>query len=84
MQAIEQSGFRELMISARHAAKVHELPLYHRDPFDRLLTAQALTEGKPQPPLHARLRDYVSFEFENPDPKDKNRVIREIRAKKIK
>jgi len=43
-EAIEQSGFRELMISARHAAKVHELPLYHRDPFDRLLIAQALTE----------------------------------------
>jgi len=44
VEAIEESGFRELMISSRHAAKVHELPLYHRDPFDRLLIAQALTE----------------------------------------
>ena len=44
MEAIKLSGFRELMISARHAAKVHELPLYHRDPFDRLLIAQTLTE----------------------------------------
>ena len=44
VEAIEESGFRELMISAKHAAKVHELPLYHRDPFDRLLIAQALTE----------------------------------------
>ena len=44
VEAIEESGCRELMISARHAAKVHELPLYHRDPFDRLLIAQALTE----------------------------------------
>jgi len=42
VEAIEQSGFRELMISARHAAKVHELPLYHRDPFDRLLIARPL------------------------------------------
>ena len=44
MEAIKLSGFRELMISARHAAKVHELSLYHRDPFDRLLIAQTLTE----------------------------------------
>jgi PIN domain nuclease of toxin-antitoxin system len=42
--AIEQSGFKELAISARHAAAVHELPLHHRDPFDRLLIAQTLSE----------------------------------------
>lgn len=44
LEAVEASGFRELKISGKHAAKVHELPLYHRDPFDRLLIAQALTE----------------------------------------
>ncbi len=44
VSAIEQSGFQELPISARHAAAVHELPLHHRDPFDRLLIAQALSE----------------------------------------
>ena len=42
--AIVESGFRELVISARHACMVYELPLYHRDPFDRLLVAQALSE----------------------------------------
>ncbi|MGA7875602.1 MAG: type II toxin-antitoxin system VapC family toxin [Desulfoferrobacter sp.] len=42
--AIEQSGFHELAISAQHAAMVHELPLHHRDPFDRLLIAQSLCE----------------------------------------
>ena len=42
--AIDQSGFRELVISARHAAMVHQLPLHHRDPFDRMLVAQALSE----------------------------------------
>jgi PIN domain nuclease of toxin-antitoxin system len=42
--AIDQSGFRELAISARHAAMVHQLPLHHRDPFDRMLVAQALSE----------------------------------------
>ncbi len=42
--AIVESGFRELVISARHTCMVYELPLYHRDPFDRLLVAQALSE----------------------------------------
>lgn len=42
--AIEQSGFRELFISARHAAAVYKLPLHHRDPFDRILIAQAISE----------------------------------------
>ena len=42
--AITDSGFSELMISARHTATVYDLPLYHRDPFDRLLIAQALSE----------------------------------------
>lgn len=44
VEAIGASGFQELTISVKHAAKVHELPLYHRDPFDRLLIAQALVE----------------------------------------
>ena len=42
--AIVESGFHELVISARHACMVNELPLYHRDPFGRLLVAQALFE----------------------------------------
>lgn len=41
---IENSGFKELSISARHAAAVARLPDIHRDPFDRLLIAQALCE----------------------------------------
>jgi PIN domain nuclease of toxin-antitoxin system len=28
-----------------HAARVADLPFHHRDPFDRLLAAQALVEG---------------------------------------
>ncbi len=42
--AISQSGFQELDITTRHAACVHDLPLLHRDPFDRLLLAQAVSE----------------------------------------
>jgi len=42
---IEAAGFEELPVLARHAALVHELPGHHRDPFDRLLVAQARAEG---------------------------------------
>ena len=41
---IENSGFQELSITARHAAAVALLPDIHRDPFDRMLVAQALCE----------------------------------------
>lgn len=41
---IANSGFEELPISARHAARVAQLPDIHRDPFDRILVAQALCE----------------------------------------
>ncbi|MDZ7760780.1 MAG: type II toxin-antitoxin system VapC family toxin [Desulfovermiculus sp.] len=44
VEAIGLSGFRELKICSAHAAKVHQLPLHHRDPFDRLLIAQAIVE----------------------------------------
>lgn len=37
-------GFEELPVTAAHAAGVRRLPLHHRDPFDRLLVAQALHE----------------------------------------
>lgn len=43
-RAAEQMGFAELPVSAAHAAGVRHLPSYHRDPFDRLLIAQALHE----------------------------------------
>lgn len=36
-----------LPIELRHIFEVSGLPLYHRDPFDRLLIAQALIEGLP-------------------------------------
>ena len=39
------NGYTELPITSAHAVTVGSLPLLHRDPFDRLLVAQALTEG---------------------------------------
>ena len=38
------TGFSELAISGVHAAVVRQLPDHHRDPFDRLLIAQAKSE----------------------------------------
>ena len=40
-------GFSVLAIDWVHAAAVEQLPLHHRDPFDRLLAAQALSERLP-------------------------------------
>lgn len=41
---IESSGFIELPVRAAHAAMVRNLPDIHRDPFDRILIAQAISE----------------------------------------
>lgn len=43
--AILRTGFELLSISLAHATSVEVLPLHHRDPFDRLLVAQAMVEG---------------------------------------
>lgn len=40
-------GYRMQPITWTHAARVERLPFHHRDPFDRLLAAQALVEGCP-------------------------------------
>lgn len=39
------NGYLELPITGAHAAAVTGLPPLHKDPFDRLLVAQAMTEG---------------------------------------
>lgn len=41
---ISRSGFQELPITAAHAATVARLPDIHKDPFDRILVAQAMSE----------------------------------------
>jgi PIN domain nuclease of toxin-antitoxin system len=41
----EINGFRLLPITLAHIGLVELLPFHHRDPFDRLLVAQARIEG---------------------------------------
>ena len=44
VEAISESGFLELPITSAQAAAVSGLPDIHRDPFDRMLIAQAISE----------------------------------------
>lgn len=39
------NGYQELAITSEHAVSLESLPLIHKDPFDRILIAQATVEG---------------------------------------
>ena len=43
-EQLAANAFRQLAIDFRHVARVAALPFHHRDPFDRLLAAQAIEE----------------------------------------
>ena len=43
-RAFEISSFKILDISFNHVLSLHKLPMYHKDPFDRMLIAQAKVE----------------------------------------
>jgi PIN domain nuclease of toxin-antitoxin system len=45
VEQLGEMGLSVLGLTAAHAMAVAELPLHHRDPFDRLLIAQARIEG---------------------------------------
>ncbi len=44
-RALLDNDYEELPVLGSHAVAVEALPLIHRDPFDRLLVAQAIVEG---------------------------------------
>ena len=44
---LEAAAMKSLPVYLQHALRVGELPLHHRDPFDRLLVAQAQIENLP-------------------------------------
>ncbi|MGH9533001.1 MAG: type II toxin-antitoxin system VapC family toxin [Terriglobales bacterium] len=58
MRRIVKSGIRVLPIRLEHALRLEGLPMHHRDPFDRMLVAQALEEGVPILSADAALRAY--------------------------
>ncbi len=52
------AGAQPLPVTLDHAAAVETLPWHHRDPFDRMLVAQALAEGAALVSRDDRLRQY--------------------------
>jgi PIN domain nuclease of toxin-antitoxin system len=45
LEAVRAAGFETLDMTPEHAERAGTLPPHHRDPFDRMLVAQALVEG---------------------------------------
>ena len=58
VDAVGPSGFLELPITHRHVVAVRNLPAVHRDPFDRMLIAQAISE-----PLHFLTADKILQQY---------------------
>jgi PIN domain nuclease of toxin-antitoxin system len=59
--ALVAEGFSELPIRATHIVRVAALPWVHRDPFDRLLVAQAMEERLTLLSADATLKNYGRF-----------------------
>jgi PIN domain nuclease of toxin-antitoxin system len=60
-QALLAEGFTELAIQAPHIVRVAMLPWLHRDPFDRLLVAQAMQERLTLLTADSTLKGYGRF-----------------------
>ena len=57
-EVLYRQGLRGLPVTDRHARRLADLPLHHRDPFDRLLVAQAQVENMAILSVDERLRSY--------------------------
>ncbi len=59
-EQVRHNSFRVLPVSLAHAVEVSSLPGHHRDPFDRLLVAQALVEKLILVSRDPQLRKYAA------------------------
>lgn len=57
-EAMLAQGFGELPVLGEHALAVRDLPWHHRDPFDRMLVAQARIDGRTLITADRRLAAY--------------------------
>ena len=57
-RGLVENGYVELTVTSAHALAVDTLPQLHKDPFDRLLVAQALAEGMTFATTDAQLPAY--------------------------
>ena len=55
---MRKNAFKPLPVTLAHTCRLAHLPFHHRDPFDRLLVAQALEEDLPLLSVDAILSDY--------------------------
>jgi PIN domain nuclease of toxin-antitoxin system len=60
-EGLLNAGFQELPIQAAHLCRVATLPWLHRDPFDRLLVAQAMIEDVQLLTADPALKGYGRF-----------------------
>jgi len=58
LEALDADGFIELPMAARHAREAARLPPLHRDPFDRMLVAQARAEGMTVITQDPKIKEY--------------------------
>ena len=59
-RASDQLAATSLMLSANHVDRVYDLPPIHKDPFDRILVAQAAEEGLTFVTTDREIRKYPS------------------------
>jgi PIN domain nuclease of toxin-antitoxin system len=84
LDALHRSGLAELPITVEHARRTRSLPLLHRDPFDRMLVAQAQTEGLALISRDPAIREYqvtVLWDLELQAPRPPYRVKRKPRRR---
>jgi PIN domain nuclease of toxin-antitoxin system len=62
-QAIRDMDIRILPFTADHAFRLFELPAHHRDPFDRQIIAQALSENIPVVTSNEQFRAYKGIKI---------------------
>jgi len=60
LDALDQLAATPLLLHPRHIAAVHSLPPIHKDPFDRILIAQATVEGLTLVTMDAEIAQYSS------------------------
>ena len=57
-EQLASNGFKVLPVNLQHALRTYRLPDHHKDPFDRLLVAQALVEDLALISADRRLAEY--------------------------
>jgi PIN domain nuclease of toxin-antitoxin system len=57
-ELLEENGFETLPFTAAHGRRMLELPFHHRDPFDRMMIAQAIDEDLVFATVDPRMRAY--------------------------